>query len=70
MYDLITEVKVGDRVVVGDWHTIPVTVSQINQLEDNRVRLDLDWGEHGTSYVFLHDRKKTWYKYEEYPFLN
>lgn len=65
-------VKVGDRVVVNCGFNPPVRVESIvhedkdgNLTEDaNKVactRLNLDWGEHGKSRVYLHDEGKTWF---------
>lgn len=54
-------VKVGDRVIVGDWDYLPVHVESIEKEEGtDRVILRLNWGEHGKSRVYLHEQNETW----------
>jgi alanine racemase len=53
-------VKVGDKVVVGSSIAYDITVKSVTRLPDTRTEIVLDWGQHGTSKVYLHDHGKTW----------
>lgn len=64
------DVNIGERVVVSDFYYLETKVSAITKLNDGRVLIKLDWGVHGTSHVYLHDRNNTWCKYKDYKFLN
>jgi len=67
-------VKVGDRVVVKNFPHLKTTVSRIYKEDANGnetkwdfetadIRLELDWGEHGKSKVYMHDENSVWYLY-------
>lgn len=59
-------IKIGDRVVVYGRMETPVYVKDIvDDPENDRTILILNWGNFGTSKVYLHDQDKTWYEYTE-----
>jgi len=65
-------IKIGDRVRVGTWD-LPVFVKRIyfadgegNECHEADAAdqiLELDWGQHGESRVFLHDEGRSWHQY-------
>ena len=57
------QVKVGDRVVVHQM-PFPAYVERIiHDPSTSETVLYLDWKEHGSSRVFLHDRGNVWQLY-------
>ena len=66
-------VKVGDRVVVKGWASLPTYVSRVyfeqpygTELETKRlVMLELTWPDGATSKVKLYDEGVEWYQYSE-----
>ena len=58
------ELKIGDRVVVSGMSQT-VTVESITKELGDRVKIGLDWGEHGKSHVMLHDEGSVWFRYSK-----
>lgn len=57
--------NIKDKVVVYG-HMPPAIVKDIVvDAERNRTKAILDWGHLGTSYVYLHDEGKVWFKYSD-----
>jgi hypothetical protein len=76
MNQKLTDVNVGDRVIVSEYRQFPARVTKIYRVDrdgnetpwdfqTSLIYLDLDWGELGKSRVKLHERGKTWYSYSE-----
>jgi hypothetical protein len=67
-------IRAGDQVVLNGWEHLPATVKRIYYIDsegEECSELDaiaatcllLDWGEHGTSRVYLHDCNVKWHKF-------
>lgn len=52
----------GERIVVCG-RTEKATVTKVVHQIDGNVRIDLNWGKFGASYVMLHDENEVWYRY-------
>ena len=50
----------GCLVDIPNWEHLEVKVAASTPYKGNRTKIFLDWGEHGGSYVWLHDEGKTW----------
>lgn len=58
------EINVGDKVCV--YGHGPAAVSEVKlDEESNAIRLILDWGDRGTSKVWLHDEGDVWFRYSD-----
>ena len=66
--------KVGDFVVVGTTingkfspsnYNTKIRIEKIFE-ENSGTRIDLNWGSFGNSFVFAHDKGKTWLPVSEY----
>ena len=56
--------QIGARIIVNGWEDIIITVSDINYIpEEARHRINLDWGEFGSSYVYLQDEENIWRRF-------
>jgi len=62
----IPPLEIGERIVVSRWEDIMVTISKIEWIEtEDRFKIHLDWGEHGSSYVYSSDEGTVWRRYLE-----
>lgn len=58
--------NIGDRIVVQGMSQYTTHVSSVTFVQsEQRWKIELDWGEHGTSRVYDHDENKVWYRYTE-----
>lgn len=56
--------KIGERIVVHGITEHVAKVSAVTWLANEaRYRIDLDWGEHGTSKVYDTDEDNVWYRF-------
>lgn len=54
----------GERIIVSGLEQFEVTVSQLEWVpSENRYRLLLDWGEHGTSVIYSSDEGTVWRRF-------
>lgn len=70
------EIKIGDVIVVGslfDGKFSPLISGVKAKVEriwtdptTSAVNIDLDWGTHGKSKVFMHDKDKSWKKLSDF----
>ena len=49
----------GSAVVIPNWEHLKVKVLAV-KAEPGATKVVLDWGEYGTSHVWMHDEGKTW----------
>ena len=49
----------GEKVLIPNWEHLEVKVSALEPIA-GAIKIHLDWGIHGHSYVMLHDEGKTW----------
>lgn len=59
------QLRVGDRIVVYDMPHQARIASFSHDEATGRVRINLDWGQHGKSRVFLHDEGEIWHRHIE-----
>ena len=58
--------KPGERVVIDHWEEMVATVIGSQWLpKEDRYKIYLDWGEHGSSHVFSSDEGTVWRRYLE-----
>jgi hypothetical protein len=50
----------GCLIAIPNWEHLEVKVAASTPYKGDRTKIFLDWGEHGDSYVWLHDEGKTW----------
>lgn len=53
--------SLGERIVIHNWEFLEVLVSKIDWISnENRFRIQLNWGKYGTSHVYPHDEGVVW----------
>ena len=60
---------VGDRIIINGGFISTIAARVSNVVYDpttDRTRIDLSWGEHGTSRVYAHDEGKIWTRVEAF----
>ena len=71
--------KVGDRVVLGDWHVYKSHVSCVEEVPGGRVYIHITMeypedpyfkNKQETIKVWLHDEGDTWHRANSYPHVN
>jgi len=71
--------KVGDKVVLGDWHQFKSTVSLVEDEAGGNVAIHITMEYPDDPYfsrsketvkVFLHDEGSSWHRWDSYPRVN
>lgn len=58
--------NIGERVVVSGIRFVVARVKYVEYIaKEVRSKITIDWGIHGTSYVWDHDEGKTWFRHDQ-----